>query len=172
MIDDTGSMFDGNPYLRASPFGICVSSISAGEGAGLTSSRACLSAGPATGLQLGPTLKAARIEALVGLRAARNKLRRIKILWVQQYGQRHLNEALIRSQKEWDCAHPNEAMLCTNDIKLTGQGRRGFSRTQRLIRVESARITDIATELRKGLIRDNLADARMIDDQMAQDLGL
>jgi hypothetical protein len=156
------------PEIISSQIGVCSSS----SGNMFHAHTACINAGNAVNMPLSPALRASRVNALSDLRSARTTLRHLKKAWIEIYGHAQLEIELLRLQAAWQRDNKRAALGHTNIRGLSERRRRSSSGYQRALIIESARIKAISRSLRWKLIQDGWADSKMIDVQIAQDLGL
>lgn len=168
MIKKTSCMQMMSPEIISSQIGVCSSS----PDNMFHAHTACINAGNAANMPVSPALRAARVNALLDLRSARTALRHLKKAWIANYGHAQLEIELLRLQAVWRRDNKSAALGHTNIGELSERRQRSLSGYQRALIIESARIKAISRSLRWKLIHDGWADSKMIDVQMAQDLGL
>lgn len=169
MIKKTSCTQVKTPEMMISPIGICSSS----PGYNMVHAHtACINAGNAVNMPVSPALRAARVNALSDLRSARTALRHLKKAWIANYGHAQLELELLRLQAVWQRDNQSAASGHANIGELRERMQPSLSGYQRALIIESARIKAMSSSLRWKLIQDGLADSKMIDVQMAQDLGL
>jgi hypothetical protein len=121
---------------------------------------------------MSPTTKAAGLKALADLRAARTELRRLKRCWRSHYELSELQTVLdLSSRTDQGISLNSDGGSTQIPRHLTHVFRRseGYSAVPE---VQSGHVKEVSGLLRRRLIEDGFADSKMIDDQMAHDLGL
>ncbi|MCK9714798.1 hypothetical protein LT706_25135 [Pseudomonas syringae pv. syringae] len=156
------------PEMIISQIGVCSSS----PDNMFQAHTACMNAGNAVNTPMSPALRAARVNALSDLRSARTELRHLKKAWIENYGHAQLEIELRRLQAGWQRDNLSAALGHANIAGVRDPRQRSLSGYQRALIIESARVKAISSSLRRKLIQDGWADSKMIDVQMAQDLGL
>lgn len=121
---------------------------------------------------LSPTTKAAGLNALADLRAARTELRRIKRYWRCHYELSELHAVLDLSSRTDRDPVLNSPYGSVRISKHLTHAFRRFEGYPAALKVECGLVKELSGLLRRRLIEDGFADSKMIDDQMAHDLGL
>lgn len=134
--------------------------------------RDCMPAGLAGARPLSRAGRAVRAQTFADLRAARTALRHMRKLWIHHYGLGELKAVLDQYQEGWGGSIQGAAYGSSHAIGGNGVRLYWPKVPLEYLQIESGRIKGISSRLRRRLIRDGLTDSRMIDDQMAQDLGL
>lgn len=132
----------------------------------------CLNALPFTSPAMSPITKAARAGALADLRAARTELRCLKRYWRSNYGFSELHAVLDLSSRANQDPVLNSPYGSMQIPKHLTHAFRRFEGYPAALKVECGLVKEISGLLRRRLIEDGFADSKMIDDQMAHDLGL
>lgn len=159
-----------NPGFVLASIGACSNELFSAEAH--SALRECMSAGLAGARPLSRAGRSVRAQAFADLRAARTALRHLRKLWIHHYGLGELEAVLDQYQEGWGdsiqgAAHGSSHTIGGNVVRLYGP-----KIPLEYLQIESGRIKEVSSRLRRRLIRDGLTDSRMIDDQIAQDLGL